>query len=136
MSQCKANCGFFGQDKLNGYCSVCATNLKNGAVTIDLSISSESTQTSLHTVSQQPVIEYSTVSEPIKESTTPSRSRCHKCTKKVGLLGFECACSGVYCQKCRHAESHNCSYDYSSSGKALLQKNNPVVMGMTLVRMD
>ena len=83
-----------------------------------------------------PSMEFKHESTVLPSTETPSRSRCSQCSKKVGLLGFECACKGVYCQKCRHAESHKCTYDFSSLGKALIQKNNPVVMGMKMVRMD
>jgi hypothetical protein len=126
MSQCKANCGFYGQDKLNGYCSLCSSQLKNSSDPINVPIQSMSDATTV------PSME----SKVLPSTETPSRSRCNQCSKKVGLLGFECACKGVYCQKCRHAESHKCTYDFSSLGKALLQKNNPVVMGMKMVRMD
>lgn len=143
MSLCKANCGFYGQDKLNGYCSVCSTNLKAGTVIIDLSRSSDASDHSeasavkVHELVDTMIstTDSSAVSKKSIDST-PSRSRCTQCSKKVGLLGFECACKGIYCQKCRHAESHQCTYDFSTVGKSLLQKNNPVVMGMKMVRMD
>jgi hypothetical protein len=135
MSLCKSNCGFYGQDKLNGYCSVCYANLKNGSVTIDLTSPSEmSIQTESSTTTEQ--LMESVIPTVSKKSMESTPSRCAQCSKKVGLLGFECACKGIYCQKCRHAESHKCTYDFSSLGKALIQKNNPVVMGMKMVRMD
>ena len=57
-----------------------------------------------------------------------NKSRCWKCQKKVGLLGFECSCKYVFCSKCRHAESHQCSFNYMKSGKDMLIKQNPVVI--------
>jgi hypothetical protein len=120
MSLCKAKCGFFGQDHLNGYCSVCAPRLTHDT--------SDAVQTDSMSLKMDTVLP-----TPSGEKT---RSRCTQCSKKVGLLGFECACKGVYCPKCRHAESHQCTYDFSSVGKALLQKNNPVVTGVKMVRMD
>ena len=36
-------------------------------------------------------------------------SRCVICQKKIGILGFECKCKcGVFCDKHRLAESHQC----------------------------
>lgn len=136
MSLCKANCGFYGQDTLNGYCSVCFSQLQNGVKTIDLSsqsITSDRVEASTKTVQH---LMTSVISTDLSKSKESTPTRCTQCSKKVGLLGFECACKGIYCKKCRHAESHQCTYDFSSLGKALLQKNNPVVLGMKMVRMD
>jgi predicted nucleic acid binding AN1-type Zn finger protein len=35
-------------------------------------------------------------------------NKCTICQKKVGILGFECKCSGLFCDKHRLAESHQC----------------------------
>lgn len=35
-------------------------------------------------------------------------SRCVICQKKVGILGFECKCTGTFCDKHRMMESHQC----------------------------
>lgn len=112
MSLCKANCGFFSQH--HGYCSVCAV------------IHQESEPTPIVTV----------VPDLVQTETPVSRSRCTHCSRKVGLLGFDCACTGVFCKKCRHVEAHHCPVDHATIGKALLEKNNPVIMASKLVRMD
>ena len=39
------------------------------------------------------------------------RNRCHQCRKKVGLLGFDCRCGGVYCGAHRGTREHSCSYE-------------------------
>jgi hypothetical protein len=51
-------------------------------------------------------------------STEPNKTRCKSCNKKLGLTAFNCRCGDYYCSKHRHAEEHNCSYDY----KAVAQK--------------
>jgi hypothetical protein len=63
------------------------------------------------------------------------KNRCHQCSKKVGLLGFECSCKGTFCKNCRHAEQHHCSFNYKQAGKALLEKHNPLVIGDKLEKM-
>lgn len=52
-------------------------------------------------------------------------SRCFTCNKRVGLTGFKCRCSYVYCATHRYAEKHDCCFDYKSAGRAQVQKNNP-----------
>jgi len=47
-------------------------------------------------------------------------SRCVICQKKVGILGFECKCSGTFCEKHRMMESHQCP--------TLLVKSNVVLI--------
>lgn len=75
-------------------------------------------------------------SRMVATSPTPlqleKKNRCHQCSKKVGLLGFECSCKKTFCKNCRHAEQHQCSFDYAKAGKALLEKNNPLVIGEKL----
>jgi len=38
--------------------------------------------------------------------------KCWHCNKKVVLVRVPCKCSYVFCPKHRHAEAHNCSFDY------------------------
>ena len=52
------------------------------------------------------------------QSAQPNKSRCKSCNKKLGLIALNCRCGDYYCSKHRHAEEHNCSYDY----KAVAQK--------------
>lgn len=56
-----------------------------------------------------------------------NRGRCFSCSKKVGLLGFECRCGYVYCSHHRHAADHSCSFDYASMDRERLAKANPTV---------
>ena len=63
-----------------------------------------------------------------------SKSRCKKCSKKVGLLGHECSCSFIFCSKCRYAEEHNCTINYMENEKKKLEKNNPLIRPEKLER--
>lgn len=38
-----------------------------------------------------------------------------------------CKCGYVYCPKHRHAESHNCSFDYFAQQQQKLLKENPQI---------
>ena len=39
-------------------------------------------------------------------------TKCLTCNKKLGLTGFECKCGGDFCAAHRHAEDHECTYNY------------------------
>lgn len=58
-------------------------------------------------------------------TTTPTptaANRCHKCNKKVGLLGTDCKCSHTFCNMHRLPEDHDCPIDYRGIGKETLSK--------------
>ena len=56
-----------------------------------------------------------------------NRNRCFSCSKKVGLLGFECRCGYVYCSSHRHANDHKCTFDYAAMDRERLAKANPTI---------
>ena len=56
-----------------------------------------------------------------------NRGRCFSCSKKVGLLGFECRCGYVYCSGHRHAQDHACTFDYAAMDRERLAQANPLV---------
>lgn len=37
------------------------------------------------------------------------KTRCAECKKKVGLLGFDCACGKTLCAAHRYLETHACT---------------------------
>eukprot|EP00918_Siedleckia_nematoides_P080009 GHVU01175370.1.p1 GENE.GHVU01175370.1~~GHVU01175370.1.p1 ORF type:complete len:200 (-),score=16.49 GHVU01175370.1:1360-1959(-) len=64
---------------------------------------------------------------PIKKQQD-NKSRCWKCTKKVGLLGFSCRCGYVFCGDHRHGDQHDCDFDYKQHGRDILSKANQKVV--------
>ncbi|KAJ8248590.1 hypothetical protein GJAV_G00243630 [Gymnothorax javanicus] len=57
-----------------------------------------------------------------------SSKHCFLCRKRTGLAtSFQCRCGNNFCATHRYAEAHNCSYDYKSAGRHLLQETNPLV---------
>lgn len=65
---------------------------------------------------------------PPPRKVQKNRNRCWCCQKKVGLLGFECRCGYVFCTMHRHADQHECDFDYKAFDRENLSKANPVVM--------
>lgn len=60
--------------------------------------------------------------------------RCFKCSKKVGLLGFRCRCDYVFCGAHRHADSHQCIFDYKAYDREQLSKANQKVVASKINR--
>jgi len=74
-----------------------------------------------------------TPTSPSNETTTNGSTtqvdstRCFICPRKVGLLGFRCRCNYIFCSRHRHADQHNCSFDYKAMNKAKLEVLNPQI---------
>lgn len=50
--------------------------------------------------------------EEAKVEVQTNLNKCWFCSKKVGIVKVPCKCSYVFCPKHRHAEAHNCTFDY------------------------
>ncbi|TKR94093.1 hypothetical protein L596_008427 [Steinernema carpocapsae] len=67
--------------------------------------------------------------------TPPKKgNRCHTCNKRVGLTGFECRCSGLFCSTHRFTDAHQCSVDWKSVEREALKKANPVIVSDKIQR--
>lgn len=69
-----------------------------------------------------------------KADVQADATKCWSCQRKVGLLGFKCKCSYVFCSKHRYADQHTCSFDYKTAAKEQIKKANPVVEGAKIVK--
>lgn len=117
LMQCQSGCGFFATS--GGYCSRCTPKQ----------------YVQENTCPPPPLSLDTPVTVQINKSLQVNKSRCWKCSKKIGILGIECACSYLFCTACRHAEMHQCTFDYAKHGKEQLTKNNPLVTGTKLERL-
>jgi len=59
-------------------------------------------------------------------------SRCWRCNRKVGLLGFQCRCGFYFCGDHRYADTHDCAFDYKTFGREQLSKANQKVVAEKL----
>jgi len=57
----------------------------------------------------------------------PKKPRCAQCRKKVGMLGFDCKCDKLFCATHRHPDMHQCDFDYKTSGRDRLRRDNQKV---------
>lgn len=54
--------------------------------------------------------------------------RCAACTRPLALMSIVCKCGGVFCLKHRYPESHACTFDHKTTGKAAISSANPRVV--------
>ena len=62
--------------------------------------------------------------------------RCEICRKKVGLMGFTCACSdsSLFCALHRLPENHSCLVNHGKKGRELLAERLVKIEGNKLVK--
>eukprot|EP01017_Pseudomicrothorax_dubius_P012370 TRINITY_DN1506_c0_g3_i4.p1 TRINITY_DN1506_c0_g3~~TRINITY_DN1506_c0_g3_i4.p1 ORF type:complete len:153 (+),score=33.84 TRINITY_DN1506_c0_g3_i4:81-539(+) len=54
-------------------------------------------------------------------------SKCSKCARKVGMLGYKCKCEMTYCKLHRLPEEHDCNFDFQTRDREKLMVANPLV---------
>jgi dual specificity phosphatase 12 len=59
--------------------------------------------------------------EPAKKVQT-DRKRCFECNKKMGLFGFECKCTYMFCTAHRLPEEHKCGFNHHEHEKEKLKQ--------------
>lgn len=64
----------------------------------------------------------------------PKRNRCLTCKKRVGLTGFQCRCTGLFCATHRYSDLHGCPVNYKEMAQEQIRKNNPVVAGQKITK--
>ena len=108
---CLKECGFYGTCLTKWYCSKCYEEYRKEAC--------QRAYNKLKNMKQLEVAEES-VEVPIPAQT--NTEQCWKCERRVGLLGFKCRCSYIFCKKHRMANEHNCSYDWKTWGRKQIRK--------------
>lgn len=62
--------------------------------------------------------------------------KCFICKKNVGLIGFQCKCDKEkhFCALHRHAEQHNCTFDYKKEQKDKIKRENPIIESDKIIK--
>lgn len=59
--------------------------------------------------------------------------RCDQCNRKLNLSNnYRCRCGRLFCAQHRYSEVHNCSHDYKTEGRLILERQNPLVVAEKL----
>lgn len=114
----------------NGATSV-ASNVISGDVSNSLSIDVYCVQNTPECQS----MENSTITKlpPIRAVKKVPSPRCNVCNRKTGLAtSYTCRCGKLFCATHRYAELHNCTYDYKTEGRRILEQENPLVVATKL----
>ena len=140
----KQDCSFYGSPGNDGFCSGCAPKKATPASSsagnessrpiafitrkrssVEMQSNEEAIVSAVAAQNQDPALG----TGPVKE--TPKRrkvNRCGICRKKVGLLGFDCRCGGLFCPLHRGDNDHDCQFDYKTLQRAELAEKNPQVV--------
>ncbi|XP_055824929.1 putative zinc finger A20 and AN1 domain-containing stress-associated protein 8 [Solanum dulcamara] len=115
-------CGFYGTSSNHNLCSQCyKAFLKEEEAKIVAALSDNISSLTIHDDDSQ-----GTTTENVS-STMKIKQRCMICKKKVGLIGFSCRCDqGMFCRVHRYPEEHECTFNFKSTGRVTLAKENPL----------
>uniref|UniRef100_A0ACD5VQA9 Uncharacterized protein n=1 Tax=Avena sativa TaxID=4498 RepID=A0ACD5VQA9_AVESA len=108
--RCANGYGFFGSPETGNLCS--RESLRRAEAQLQASAEAEAV---------------AATSKEGDEQGAKAKSRCAACGRKVGLMGFECRCGGVFCGEHRYSDRHSCGYDYRAAGRDAISQANPVV---------
>ncbi|CAL8122069.1 unnamed protein product [Prunus armeniaca] len=131
---CAKGCGFYGCVENKNMCSKCYKDhvKQENPNAQSTTVASSVEKTDLGSIARGiSLLSYQndSVSNTNDNNSGSKKNRCESCNRKVGVLGFECRCGGVFCGKHRYPETHSCNLDLKQAGRDVLAKQNPLCKG-------
>mmetsp|Transcript_7722 Transcript_7722/g.11687 ORF Transcript_7722/g.11687 Transcript_7722/m.11687 type:complete len:234 (-) Transcript_7722:43-744(-) len=120
-SPCVANCGFYGDEATDGYCSSC---FRKRSDELQKKEQEEANKSARIEAEKQRALEKLRDENRAKQK---HKTRCFHCNKHVGLTIIECRCGFTFCGKHRYPADHDCTYDYKEHDTKILSQANQVV---------
>ncbi|KAJ6386552.1 hypothetical protein OIU78_016466 [Salix suchowensis] len=129
---CAKGCGFFGSPENKNFCSRCYNDYFIEELIAEPSkkLSELIVTPSADDHSTDVLTEETASATTSAAASTPAvKNRCECCTKKVGLMGFNCRCGKNFCRAHRYPKDHSCTFDFKTLDQQNLAKQNPLVAG-------
>lgn len=115
----------------NLYSQLCLYSNKSGGV--KPGEDSQDLAKEIKRIANQDKVQVETVKLESLPAVRKKQLRCDQCNRKLNISNnYTCRCGRLFCAQHRYSEVHNCSHDYKTEGRLILERQNPLVVAEKL----